>query len=364
MTALSPGATIGIFGGGQLGRMLAVAGAPLGFKTHIYSDTHGPACDVAFRSTIGAYDDLPKIREFAGSVDVLTYEFENIPLSAAVEAGTIVDMLPGAASLEISQDRIREKTFLSSIGLPIAPFAPVDTLETLSRAVQEIATPAILKTARFGYDGKGQARIVEGATASDLTAAFSSVGQGPCVLERVISFECEISVLLVRGTNGEAVCYDVPINTHRDGILATSQVPAPLPEFVCARAQDMARRLGKALDHVGVLAVEMFYLGADTCEPLLINEFAPRVHNSGHWTLDACAVSQFENHIRAVAGWPLGSPERHSDAVMTNLIGADIDNWPKLCGEPQSCVHIYGKGETRPGRKMGHVTHLTPRSSD
>lgn len=360
MTApLHPGSTIGILGSGQLGRMLAIAAAQLGFRVHVYGDTSGPAFDVAASTTVGPYEDLGAITAFAETVDVVTYEFENVPLGAAAAAAAIRPVRPGGRALEVAQDRLVEKRFLSEIGLPVAPFANVDTLNDLEDALATLGTPAILKTCRFGYDGKGQVRIT---SAEEPDWALDAIGRAPAVLEGVVPFVCEISVLCVRGVDGRTAVYDVPLNSHKDGILDTSTVPARVPNAICEKACAMAARVAEALDYVGLLAVEMFYLGADKPEPLVINEIAPRVHNSGHWTLDACGVSQFENHIRAVAGWPLGSVARHSDAVMTNLIGADVDQWAHLAAEPGACLHIYGKNEARPGRKMGHVTRLSARA--
>jgi len=356
--ALPPGSTIGILGSGQLGRMLAVAAAQLGFKVHIYGDTSGPAFDVAAASTVGPYEDLGLITEFAEKVDVVTYEFENVPLGAAAAAAAIRPVRPGPRALEVAQDRLIEKRFLSDLGLPVAPFANVDSLDDLVAGLETIGAPAILKTSRFGYDGKGQVRIT---TAEEPGWALDAIGHAPAVLEGFVDFECEISILCVRGLGGEIAYYDVPLNRHKNGILDTSSVPAPVPADIRKKACELAGRVAEALGYVGLLAVEMFYLGADKPEPLVINEMAPRVHNSGHWTLDACAVSQFENHIRAVAGWPLGSVDRHSDAVMANLIGSDVENWEALAAEPGACVHLYGKNEPRPGRKMGHVTRLSAR---
>lgn len=354
-TPLPPGSKIGILGSGQLGRMLAVAAAQLGFRVHVYGNTPGPAFDVAAVSTVGPFEDLGKITAFAETVDVVTYEFENVPLGAAAAAAAVRPVRPDPRALEVSQDRLIEKRFLSGIGLPVAPFANVDGLDDLEVALATLGVPAILKTCRLGYDGKGQVRIT---SAEEPGWALDAIGHAPAVLEAMLAFEYEISVLCVRGLDGETAVYDVPLNRHRDGILDTSTVPAPVPDAVRERACTMAAHIAQSLDYVGVLAVEMFYIGANKQEPLIINEIAPRVHNSGHWTLDACGVSQFENHIRAVAGWPLGSVSRHSDAVMTNLIGTDVENWAALAAEPDACLHVYGKNEPRPGRKMGHVTHL------
>jgi 5-(carboxyamino)imidazole ribonucleotide synthase len=357
MQALPPGSTIGILGGGQLGRMLAMSAARLGLKCHIYNDEAGPACEVAAAATLGAFDDLSKLKAFAAAVDVVTYEFENVPLAAAAAVERVRPLRPGLKALRISQDRLEEKTFVSGLGLPLAPFAAIAGPEDLDAALSAVGLPAILKTRRLGYDGKGQVRV---ATADALPAAFDAIGRVPATLEKVVAFASEVSVILVRGAGGETRFYDIPVNRHEGGILRTSSVPSELPQAHQARARAIAQTLADALGYVGVLAVEMFYVGG--AEPLIVNEFAPRVHNSGHWTIDACAVSQFENHIRAVAGWPLGATERHSDARMQNLIGSEVGDWPRLAAEADACLHLYGKGEARPGRKMGHVTWLSLRS--
>jgi 5-(carboxyamino)imidazole ribonucleotide synthase len=338
--------------------MLALAAARLGFKCHIYSDVDGPASQVAAATTLGAFDDLAKIEVFAAAVDVVTYEFENVPLAAAAAADAIKPVRPGPKALQYSQDRLEEKRFVSRLGIPVAPFAAVESPADFDAALRAAGTPAILKTRRLGYDGKGQARI---AAPADLGSAFDAIGRAPATLEGFVNFAFEVSVLLVRSLEGEVRFYDIPVNRHRDGILRVSTVPSDLPAAHRDGARAIAETLASALDYVGVLAVEMFYVGGDAPAPLIINEFAPRVHNSGHWTIDACAVSQFENHIRAVAGWPLGTTERHANAEMHNLIGGEIDDWPRLAADPGACVHLYGKGEARPGRKMGHVTWIKPR---
>ena len=358
-TALPPGSTIGILGGGQLCRMLSLAAAPLGLKCHIYSDVPGPAFDVAAAATVGAYEDTAKIGAFAESVDVVTYEFENVPLEAAAAAEAVTPVRPGPKALAVAQDRLEEKTFIRGIGIPVAPFAPVDSDASLEAAIRAIGETGILKTCRLGYDGKGQVRI---KSASELKPAFESLKRAPCVLEGLVPFAYEVSVLVVRSISGEVRFYDLPLNTHKNGILDTSTVPSPISETHAARAKEMAAAIATALGYVGVLGVEMFYLGPDAAEPLVVNEIAPRVHNSGHWTMDACLVSQFENHIRAVAGWPLGPTGRHSDVTMTNLIGEDVDAWQALAAEPGAALHLYGKPEARPGRKMGHVNRVKPRS--
>lgn len=356
---LPPGSTIGILGCGQLGRMLALAAARLGLKTHVYCDTTGPAFDVATATTQAAFDEAEALDRFARSVDVVTYEFENVSVETARILERSVPVRPSSLALEVAQDRLVEKAFIAGLSIPVAPFAAVDTPDELAPALERLGGPAILKARRLGYDGKGQARVEAG---SDVAVAWAAVDGAPSVLERRVAFACELSALIVRGLDGAAACYDCPVNVHDNGILRRSVVPSGLPEDDLARARDIAGRIAGALDYVGVLAVEMFHLGPAVPAPerLMVNEIAPRVHNSGHWTLDACAVSQFENHIRAVAGWPLGSTQRHSDAEMVNLIGAEADAWPELAAEPGTCLHLYGKYHARPGRKMGHLTRLKP----
>ncbi|MCB1505765.1 MAG: 5-(carboxyamino)imidazole ribonucleotide synthase [Hyphomicrobiaceae bacterium] len=363
MTALPPGSTIGILGGGQLGRMLAMAAARLGLKCHVFSDSSGPAFDVAAAHTVGDYHDLKAVRHFAQSVDVVTYEFENVPRATAEAAASVRPVRPSVKALEVAQDRLVEKTFIAGLGLPVAPFAAVDSEDSLLAAVKQLGTPAILKTRRLGYDGKGQARIKSTST-TELAEARSSSGRAPAILEGFVNFQFEVSVLVVRGIDGTECFYDVPLNTHKNGILDTSAVPAPLSSATRTKANEIAGAIADALGYVGVLAVEMFFVGEEASAPLVVNEIAPRVHNSGHWTTDACLVSQFENHIRAVAGWPLGPADRHSDAIMTNLIGADVNEWASLAATPGTAVHFYGKNDPRPGRKMGHVTQLLPKSAD
>jgi 5-(carboxyamino)imidazole ribonucleotide synthase len=357
---LPPGSTIGILGGGQLGRMLAVAAGRLGLKAHIYSDEPAaPAFDVAAASTVGSYADEEALARFAASVDVVTCEFENVPAATLEACARMTPVFPGAKSFAVAQDRLAEKDFISALSIQVAPYAAIDSLDHLKAALARIKPPAILKTRRLGYDGKGQVMMRD---RSDAEAAWQGIGEVPAVLEGLVLFEREVSVIAVRGRDGAFKVYDLTENVHQNGILAISRVPSASPTALLAEATYIAKTIAEALSHVGVLAVELFQR-ADADRPgLVVNEIAPRVHNSGHWTLDACAVSQFENHVRAIAGWPLGDTARHSDAVMTNLIGADVEKWRTLAAEPMTSVHLYGKAEARAGRKMGHFTRLYPKS--
>jgi 5-(carboxyamino)imidazole ribonucleotide synthase len=352
---LPPGSTIGILGAGQLGRMLALAAARLGLKAHIFADESGPAFDVAAATSVGMYRDRSALDRFARHVDVVTYEFENVPVDAAAHLAELRPVRPGPNALSTAQDRLAEKHFLAGLDIQVAEFAAIDGPEDLARALDRNSAPSILKTRRLGYDGKGQVNLRPGA---DVAAAWTSIGAQPAVLEQPVAFAYEVSVLVVRGVDGELAYYDIPVNTHENGILRSSRVPSDLPKIETRHAQEIATKIAEALDYVGVLAVEMFYLGQGPGDRLLVNEIAPRVHNSGHWTIDACVVSQFENHIRAIAGWPLGSTERHSDAEMVNLIGKDAQEWVNHAAEPLTCIHLYGKREARVGRKMGHITRL------
>jgi 5-(carboxyamino)imidazole ribonucleotide synthase len=356
---IAPGGRIGILGGGQLGRMLTLAAAELGFTAHIYCpDADTPAMDVASGATRAAYDDAEALARFADGVDVVTYEFENVPAETARILGEHAIVRPGVAALATAQDRIVEKTFLAAHGIPTAPFADVHDDASLGAALAKIGTPSVLKTRRFGYDGKGQAKISSGGEAHE---AYASIGRAPAILEGFVPFAFEISVVVARGIDGATAAYDPVENVHTNHILDRTYAPAALDAALDGEARAIAAKIVAELDYVGVMGVEMFVLPEGVAGPrLLVNEIAPRVHNSGHWTQDACAVSQFEQHIRAICGWPLGSPARHSDAVMTNLIGADVDDWRKLAAEPGACLHLYGKAEARAGRKMGHVNRLFP----
>lgn len=362
---LPPGSIIGILGSGQLGRMLALAAANLGFRTHIYSPDgfpdgsagHSPAGQVAHAETVAAYEDLEAIARFGDTVDVATYEFENVPAETAAELGRHTRLFPAAKALDVAQDRLTEKNFLISIGEKTAPYEPVDGLDDLKRAVAEIGIPAVLKTRRLGYDGKGQ-RIIR--TQSDLEDALSVMNGTPSILEGFIPFNCEISVIAARGQGGETVTWSPGENIHRDHILATTIVPARVNDAAIAAARAAAENVLTSLDYVGVIGVEFFVVDDGS---LLINEIAPRVHNSGHWTEAACVVSQFEQHIRAICGWPLVDPGRHSDAIMYNLIGDDVERWPDIATMKNTRLTLYGKAHARPGRKMAHVTRLYPRGS-
>ncbi|MFV0512396.1 MAG: 5-(carboxyamino)imidazole ribonucleotide synthase [Jhaorihella sp.] len=349
---LAQGAAIGILGGGQLGRMLAMAAARLGLRCHVYDPGHDPpAGQVASRVTTAPWDDAAALRAFAASVEVVTYEFENVPTAALDLIEAQCPIRPGREALRISQDRLTEKTFLRGLGLQTAPFADVDGLAGLNRAIAETGTPAILKTRRFGYDGKGQIRLTG---PDDAAAAWADMADAPAILEGFVAFSHEVSVIAARGPGGETACFDPGENVHENGILRTTAVPARLSAAQRSDAVLLAARILNALDYVGVLAVELFV----TPRGLVVNEIAPRVHNSGHWTQNGCAVDQFEQHIRAIAGWPLGDGHRHSDVVMENLIGDDMDRLADLARMPDTALHLYGKTTRRPGRKMGHVNRV------
>ncbi len=351
--SLAPGARIGILGGGQLGRMLALAAAPLGYRVHIYCpEANGPAAEVSDRATTAAWDDKAALGRFADAVDVVTYEFENIPLPTANFLAARCPVRPGPAVLAIAQDRFEEKSFLEAQGIATAPFRAIDGAAEIGPALAAIGGRAVLKTRRLGYDGKGQARL---GHPDEAARAWAEIGAQPAILEAFVGFEREISVVAARGLDGSTAAYDAVENRHVDHILDTTIAPAAIPAEVAARARDIATRLLAALDYVGVIGVEMFLL-ADGA--LLVNEIAPRVHNSGHWTIEGCPTSQFEQHVRAIAGLPLGSAERFFDAEMKNLLGDDIEAWPEILAEPGAHLHLYGKAEPRPGRKMGHVTRI------
>ena len=345
---LPQGANIGILGGGQLGRMLAVAASRLGLKAHIFEPgANPPAGQVADQVTTASYEDEAALHRFAQSVDVITYEFENIPTSALDILEQIRPIHPGRRALAISQDRLSEKEFLTGLGLKVAPYANVTSAAEAEAAAQSIGTPSILKTRRMGYDGKGQVRL---KNVSDMEQAWQAMQGAPSVLEGFINFSHEVSVIAARTSDGQVACYAPGENVHREGILHSTTVPASLSAAQRMDAVLLAGQILNALDYVGVMGVELFV----TAGGLIVNEIAPRVHNSGHWTQNGCDICQFEQHIRAVAGWPLGDGSRHSDIRMENLIGADMDRVPEL-RKTNAALHLYGKSEVKPGRKMGHV---------
>ncbi|RKD70740.1 5-(carboxyamino)imidazole ribonucleotide synthase [Rhizobium sp. WW_1] len=346
--------TIGIIGGGQLGRMLAMAAARLNFRTVVLEpQTDCPAAHVANEQIVAAYDDAAALAELAKRCDVVTYEFENVPISAAEELARQVTVYPPPKALEMAQDRLTEKSFINGCGIPTARFHAVDSQADLERALADFGGQGVLKTRRLGYDGKGQ-RVYRSA-AESAEGGYASLGNVPLILESFVSFEREISIIAARGIDGTVACYDPAENVHRNGILHTSTLPARISQETGVAARQAAERILTALGYVGVIGIEFFVLADGS---LIANEMAPRVHNSGHWTEAACVISQFEQHIRAVAGLPLGNPDRHSDCVMTNLIGDDILALPEWLCLDDTLVHLYGKTEARPGRKMGHVTQL------
>lgn len=351
---IPPGSTIGILGGGQLGRMLAIAAASMGYRVHSYApDEEIPGGDVSAAVTRAGYDDFAALDRFAASVDVVTYEFENIDVAAVEHVAARVPVRPGAAALRVSQDRVTEKEFVAGLGGRPAPFRAVGSLAELAIALAELGTPALLKTRRFGYDGKGQARIERG---DDAEAAWAAIGGRPAVLEGLVRFDAEFSILLARGADGSSVVYDAPRNEHAAGVLARSTLPAgPIVAAQAGEATALARQVADALDYVGLLTLEFFA----TAHGPVFNEMAPRVHNSGHWTIEGARVSQFENHIRAVCGLPLGDPSLTAPSVrMENLLGDAVHDWQKLLADRHAHLHLYGKSRVKPGRKMGHVTWL------
>ncbi|MEQ9641207.1 MAG: 5-(carboxyamino)imidazole ribonucleotide synthase [Alphaproteobacteria bacterium] len=349
--ALPAGATIGILGNGQLGRMLALAAAPLGYRVHVFGpESDSPAEQVSAASTVAAYDDFAALDRFAAAVDVITYEFENVPLATAAHVAALKPLRPGTKALEVSQDRVTEKDFAAAQGARTAGYVPVDGEADFAAALEKVGTPAILKTRRLGYDGKGQRPV---AAPDALAGAFAELGEAPAILERRVDFDHEVSVLVARGLDGAVAAFPVSRNTHRDGILRVSEAPDEAPAAVA-----VAQTLAAALDYVGVLAVEFFVAG----DQVFVNEMAPRVHNSGHWTIEGCETSQFEQHVRAICGLPLGDVAMRGRARMENLIGDDVDRVPALLADPGAHVHLYGKADVRAGRKMGHVTWVRPAS--
>jgi 5-(carboxyamino)imidazole ribonucleotide synthase len=347
-----PGGTIGILGGGQLGRMLALAAARLGLKTHIYSDEAGaPAFQVCAAHTSARYDDEMALAKFADSCDAISFEFENIPEAAVSFLAARKPVSPSARALSPTQDRFAEKSLAVSLGLKTAPFFAVDSADDAAKAFARLEGRGVMKTRRFGYDGKGQAKVSSAEEARQASASFKSA---PSILEGFVDFAFEASVIAARGRDGAFAAYDPPENIHEHHILRRSLVPGRLNVAQAEAAKAIARQIGEALDYVGVFCVELFVMQDGA---LLVNEIAPRVHNSGHWTLEACLTSQFEQHIRAIAGWPLGPATRHSDAVMENIIGEEAADWQALAAKG-GALHLYGKSEIRKGRKMGHVTWL------
>jgi 5-(carboxyamino)imidazole ribonucleotide synthase len=353
---IEPGGTIGILGGGQLGRMTALAAAALGYRCHIFSpEPDSPAKQVTALATTADYGDRAALRQFAAAVDVISFEFENVPVESVEVLAALKPVRPGPDALRIAQDRLKEKDFLRSIDVATTQYREVTSEKSLAEALREIGPEGVLKTVRLGYDGKGQVMI---RANTDLAAAWSHMGAGLGILEGLVDFASEISVIVARGMDGACAAY-VPVeNRHSNHILDTTIAPARIAPEIAMRAEAIARHVAERLDLVGLLAVEMFVTRDGA---VLVNETAPRPHNSGHWTIDACITSQFEQFVRAICGLPLGSPERHSDAVMKNLIGDNVALWREALSEPTAKLHLYDKGAPRPGRKMGHVTRLSPR---
>lgn len=351
--SLPPGSTIGIIGGGQLGRMMALAAARIGYRCHIFDPHEQPcAAEVSDKFTRASFDDEAALRSFAEKCDVITYEFENVPVGPLAGLGD--KLAPSTRSLEMAQDRAVEKRFLERCGVKVAPWREVDGVEDIITALNALSSPVLLKTRRLGYDGKGQAWVHRAEEAAE---AWEAIGAKPAIAEARVSFNSEFSVILARAGTGETAAFPLTRNEHDGGILRTSTVPAGAEiEAMAANAIAAARAIEEGLDHVGVLTVEFFACA----DGPLVNEIAPRVHNSGHWTIEGAHTSQFEQHLRAILGLPLGDPSLVSTgARMDNLIGAEIDRWPELLGEPGAYLHLYNKGEARLGRKMGHVTRLT-----
>jgi 5-(carboxyamino)imidazole ribonucleotide synthase len=354
---LPPGSTIGILGGGQLGRMTAMAAARLGYRTHVFAtEPDAPAAQVAAETTIAPFGDAAAVARFAASVDVATCEFENVPAAALRRVAAKRPVLPRPEILEIAQDRLREKDFLRAIGIATTDYREIVDAEALAGAARELGVPAVLKTVRLGYDGKGQVLLTADISPAD---AWRRMGGALGILESHVDFRCEVSVIVARTADGALAAYPPVENRHVNHILDTTIAPARLPPDTAGEATAIARHIAERLDLVGVLAVEMFITRSGS---ILVNEMAPRPHNSGHWTIDACIASQFEQLVRAICGLPLGSTERHADAVMTNLIGRDVAKWREALDDPHAKLHLYGKSKVRPGRKMGHITRLLPRT--
>lgn len=347
---LAPGAVIGILGGGQLGRMLSLAASRLGFQCHIFCpEKDSPAAQVSALETVASYDDLNAVHAFAKSCDVVTYEFENVPTATANAAQHITPLRPGVLALDVAQDRLREKTFIrETAGVAVTEFSPVESVYDLQRAARKIGLPGVLKTRRMGYDGKGQAII---RTQADIDPSWAKMNGASAILEKFVNFRREVSVIAARNIHGDFAAYPLIENVHKDHILHISTAPAARDT---GQAQDLARKIMDSLKYVGVLAVEFFEL--ETGE-LIVNEIAPRVHNSGHWTQDAGCIDQFELHIRAICGWPLGDTRPRHHMQMTNLLGESVKHWEKLAATPGTFLHLYGKSVPRNGRKMGHINH-------
>ncbi|MCW2236248.1 5-(carboxyamino)imidazole ribonucleotide synthase [Azospirillum canadense] len=354
---LPPGSTIGMLGDGQLGRMTALAAARLGYKVHVYApDAEGSPCaQVSAAVTSARWDDLDALEAFARAVDVVTLEWENVPVAVVEHLGRFAPVHPGGNVLSVAQDRVAEKSFVNNLGIATAPWRAANSAEEVAKAVAEVGPRCILKSNRLGYDGKGQARIEPGIDPAD---AWAAIRADAGIVEGFVTFACEVSVIVARGLDGAMAAYPAVENRHKNGILDKTLAPARMSAETAAEAERVARRIAEALDLVGVLAVEMFVTPDGA---VLVNEMAPRPHNSGHWTMDACHSDQFEQLVRAVCGLPLGSVDRVADAEMENLIGDDVLRWPELLAEPGARLHLYGKAEARPGRKMGHVTRLFPR---
>jgi len=348
---LPPGSIIGILGGGQLGRMLSLAASRLGFQCHIYDPTwSGPAARVSRFESNTAYENVEAILDFAKSCDIVTYEFENVPALTAKTAASTKPLHPNAQALNVAQDRLTEKTFIQDTAkVAVALFEPVNSVHELRRAVKKLGLPAVLKTRRFGYDGKGQVILKAEA---DIEKAWAAMKDAPAILEQFIPFKREVSVIAARGSTGETAAYPLIENVHKDHILHTSIAPTENDD---GRAQGLTVQIMSALNYVGVMAVEFFELHDGT---LLVNEIPPRVHNSGHWTQDAGCIDQFELHIRAITGWPLGDTTPAHKMEMTNLIGEDVKDWENLAQEPKTFIHLYGKRDIKPARKMGHVNRI------
>lgn len=359
MLHLEPGDTIGLIGGGQLARMLAIAASRLGFHTIVLEPQPDcPASQTANEQIVAAYDDIMALDKLAKRCRVVTYEFENVPAQALDRLAQKTVISPQPAALEISQDRFTEKKFLNDSGIKTAPWHLVDDRQTLIAGLGDVGGKGILKTRRLGYDGKGQVKL-EDPTEQQIDEALDNIKHAPAILEGFVSFTKEISVIAARNYDGEVAFYDCPENVHRNGILRTSTVPANISQYTSEAAKHATKVILHELNYVGVIAVEFFVLEDGS---VIANELAPRVHNSGHWTEAACLISQFEQHIRAIAGLPLGSPNRHSDCVMENLIGRDLMQLPELLNQPDTLIHLYGKAEVRDGRKMGHYTKLIHRA--